>query len=96
MEHAMDRWSKQQRKCVARFLLCVWRLGRRGNVVIMDPAVLEEMLEQLREVCTLRTHVAHARTRARVYIHICTRARVYIHICTRARVYIHICIYLTA
>lgn len=55
MEHRTVKWSKRQRECVVRLLLCVWRLERRGDVVTMDPAVLEEMLEQLREVCTWYT-----------------------------------------
>lgn len=41
----MKRWSKKQKACVGRLLLCVRRLERGGDVVVMDPAVLEEMLE---------------------------------------------------
>ena len=37
--------------CIARLMLCVRRLEQRGDVVAMDPAVLEEMLHHLaREV----------------------------------------------
>ena len=47
----MEHWSLRQRACVAQLLLCIWRLKRRGDVVAMDPAVLEEMLEMVPKVC---------------------------------------------
>ncbi len=47
----MEHWSPRQRACVAQLLLCIWRLARGGDVVAMDPAVLEEMLEMVPKVC---------------------------------------------
>ena len=49
--------GQRNRACIARFLLCVGRLERRGDVLAMDPALMEEMLQYMFKV--------HAHTHAR-------------------------------
>lgn len=44
--HSHRRCTVFLQACVARLMLCVRRLEERGETIVMDPAVLEEMLQQ--------------------------------------------------